>query len=424
MKTLKMSRTPSRQSLSVVPRLAALLACLIGWTAPTYAQKGATAPPAPPGAAIEATPVQCWWRTTQPAVLVGERFSVVLTCRVVETRTLTAVPDTSQLEPTTIQVTPFEVVEGARSQDVTSPPWRYFQYEYTLRLVGDGSFGKDVQVPSVKIGYNLRGSGGAGSEGRDQSYALPPLPVRVLSLVSKQAADIRDEHGDTFRKTEDRLFRATSEFVAACIVFGFAAILAIAAIIRVVAARRRRAPAVAKPPAPAHVLRACLRGLRSVRTDVSGSGWTPDAVSRALAACRLAAAAGLGRPFGYAVVPASDPLREGQVELSRRLLKGTRAVVSAPTIPARIERATTAPTGRGRSAMRAPALSTLAESLRTLEQARYQRTTQLDSAALDAAIENGAGAMRRLWIAELWPLRVIGSMGRSAAGFDGAVTSR
>jgi hypothetical protein len=401
-----------------------ILVGLMGWSAPAGAQtSAASAAPAAP-AALEAEPVQCWWRTTTPAVLVGERFTVVLTCRVVETRTFTAVPDTSQLEPTTIQVTPFEVVEGVRHQDVTAPPWRYFQYEYTLRLVGDGSFGRDVQVPSVRIGYNLRGSAGAGSEGRDQSYALPPLPVRVLSLVSKQAADIRDGQAETFKGIEDRLFRATAEFVAACIVFGFAAILAIAAIIRVIAQRRRRMPTLAKPPAAALILRACLRGVRRVRSDVSGSGWTPDTLSRALAVCRLAAGVGLGRPFGYAIAYWDDPLREGQVALPRRLLKRTRAVVSAPTIPARIERATAAASGRGRSATRVAALSTLAEALRTLEHARYQRDGQIDAAGLDAALDGAGGAMRRLWLAELWPLRVVGSMGRSPADFDSAVASR
>lgn len=397
------------------------LASLLGAPLPALAQ-----PPAAGAAAgsIENEPVKCWWRATSPAVLVGERFTVVLTCGVVETRSLTAVPDTSQLEPTTIQVTPFEVVEGVRNQDVVAPPWRYFQYEYTLRLVGDGSFGRDVQVPSVKLTYSLRGSAGAGSEGREQGYALPPLPVRVLSLVSKQSTDIRDGETETFRGIEDRLFRATSEFVAAYILFGFAAILAIAALLRTLAARRRRVPVAAQPPAAGAVLRGCLQGARRVRSDVAGSGWTPDTVSAALASCRLAAAVALDRPFGYAAASSEQPLREGQVVLPHRPLQSSRTLVSAPTIPGRIERAVAELGERGLGGTRAAALVTLADALRTLEQARYQRSGTIDASALDAALESASGAMRRLWIASLWPLRLLGPRGGSRPNLTGAAVSQ
>ena len=56
--------------------------------------------------------MQCWWRTSAGAVRVGEPFSLVLTCAVVETDAAKVVVDQSRLEPSVIQFAPFEVLGG------------------------------------------------------------------------------------------------------------------------------------------------------------------------------------------------------------------------------------------------------------------------------------------------------------------------
>ena len=94
-----------------------------------------------------------------------------------------------------------------------------------MRLIGDGFFGKDVDIPGVKITYHIQSSIGGGSQGRDQIYALPALTMRVKSLVPKKAADIRDTSRDTFADIEARRLRSTGELVAAAIAFGFAVVL-------------------------------------------------------------------------------------------------------------------------------------------------------------------------------------------------------
>ena len=38
-----------------------------------------------------------------------------------------------------------------RGEDVIVPPRRFFQFEYTVRLLGDGFFGKDVEVPPLRV---------------------------------------------------------------------------------------------------------------------------------------------------------------------------------------------------------------------------------------------------------------------------------
>src|SRR5215470_10566657 len=83
---------------------------------------------------VEVDPIKCFWKTDRSTVIVGERFTVVLTCGIIETDKLKAVPDFNQLEAGTIGLQPFEVVKGLRHEDVRNGPWRYMQYEYTARL--------------------------------------------------------------------------------------------------------------------------------------------------------------------------------------------------------------------------------------------------------------------------------------------------
>ena len=64
----------------------------------------------PPGTVnVDADPIRCWWRTSANAVRVGEPFSLILTCAIVENETTTVVPDLSRLDPAAMQLPPFEV---------------------------------------------------------------------------------------------------------------------------------------------------------------------------------------------------------------------------------------------------------------------------------------------------------------------------
>src|SRR5882757_3661177 len=102
---------------------------------------------------VQTDPLQCWWRTSAGAIRVGEPFAVVLTCAVVETEAATVVVDQSRLEPSVVQFAPFEVLGGAHGADLRTDQRRFFQYEYRLRLIADGMFGKDVALPEMKLSY-------------------------------------------------------------------------------------------------------------------------------------------------------------------------------------------------------------------------------------------------------------------------------
>src|SRR5690242_11074075 len=107
------------------PRAAIAIAAALLAVRPAAAQPPNGSPERGP---TRADAVTCWWQTDTPTIEVGQRFMVVLTCRVLETDTVKAVVDPNQLDPMALVVTPFDVVTGIRHQDVVTSPWRYFQY--------------------------------------------------------------------------------------------------------------------------------------------------------------------------------------------------------------------------------------------------------------------------------------------------------
>ena len=142
---------------------------------------------------------------------------MTVTCRVVESDSGRAVPDTVGLEPESIDLLPFEVQAGERFADVTGPGHRFFQYHYVLRLTGEDYFGRDVLIPPLELNYRIERPGEAGTvlPGRELTYVLPGEPIRVLSLVPETAADIRGIPLETLGAAEARLARADVLLLAA-----------------------------------------------------------------------------------------------------------------------------------------------------------------------------------------------------------------
>jgi hypothetical protein len=381
------------------------------------------AKPSAPGD-VETDPIRCWWKTDKSSVIVGERFTVTLTCGVVETSRVKVLPDMNQLEPTVVPLSPFEVVQGVRHEDIVAPPWRYFQDEYTVRLIGDAFFDKDVDLPALKVTYRIQSSVGGGSQGRDQTYVLPPLPMRVASLVPKKANDIRDASHDTFGDIEARQSRARVEVVAAVILFAFAAVLLALALARLVGRYRVRTPAIARPVPLGAVLRGCVGELRRVKADVARDGWSPQLASRALTALRVAGAVALGKSIAQTRVSQGTAVRDGQLAIRSGLIGSRRAVVSTPTTPDAIGRVLSNGNGSALPARTQAVLGGIQQSLRALGAARYGRNGHLDTTALDLALDEGIDLVRRLRVANLWPMRTADAVARSAADVGAMVWSR
>jgi hypothetical protein len=362
---------------------------------------------------IETDPIKCFWKTDRSTIIVGERFTVVLTCGIIETDKIKAVPDFNQLEASTIGLQPFEVVKGVRHEDVRNPPWRYIQYEYTVRLIAEGLFERDLELPAVKITYHIQSSIGGGSTGRDQMYQLPAMSMHVGSLVPKKVTDIRDTSVSTFADIEARRVRSTGEFVAALIAFGFAVVLLGLALVRVIGRYRVRTPSAERPLGLGAVLSGCLREAGRVRADALG-GWTPELTSRALAVLRIGGAVALDRPVAQTIVGAGVAPRAGQLALRKGLFGRRRSLVSTATTPGTISRSFASTNGHAPNARVEAMLKDFEESIGVLSRARYGRNGTLDGPALDTALDNGVAALKKLRTAQTWPMRLIGSLTRSA----------
>lgn len=413
-----MSNSPRRGRAGVA---VVVLACAAWFATPARGQETERAPGS---GEIESDPINCWWKTDKSAVHVGEQFTLTLTCGVIETTRVRVVADPNRLDPAAVELAPFEVVGGTRHRDIEAPPWRYFQYSYTMRLMGDEFFGKDIDIPSLQMTYNVQSASGGGTEGRDRLYVLPALPMRIVSLVPGTASDIRDASPETFADVEARLFRSNVELAAAGILFAFATVLAGFAAVRTMGRYRTRVPAAARPLPVGAILRGCVRGAGRLKSGVASQGWTPELTGRASTMCRIGGAVALGRPVAQELVDMRVPGREGQLALRKGILRPKRALISAPTTAAALARELANGNGRQSDARTHAMLEEILDSLRVFDTARYSRNGQLDAAALDTALEQGTRAIRRLRVTKLWPMRAAEALGRAAAGLRGMVWSR
>lgn len=383
----------------------------------------AQSPPAPPAPAarpaarpgeVQSDPIRCWWKTDRTAVRVGERFQLVLTCGVIETNRITVAPKIGELEGGAIQITPFEVVSSTRQDDIVVAPWRYLQFEYQVRLLNDGFFGRDVNIPALTVTYNIEAPGGE-ALGRDQSYVLPPLPMKILSLVPSTAGDIRDASGQTFADIESGRFISTATFVVAVICFIFAAVFVLLAVVRVARTYRARDAKAVRPVAASTSLRGCLRALRGLESEVAARGWSPEIARRALTALRIAGATGLGARVMQNSVARGTAEREGQLAVRTGWLGRERAMLSAPTTSHRIEAALQ--NGHMPSPRRRVPLEQIGGSLHVLSSAAYGRPQAPDAGTLDSALTEGIEAVKRLHAGARWPVRTMEAVTRSVTGW-------
>ena len=373
-----------------------------------------------PAADVEANAMNCWWTPARSAVHVGQPFSLTLTCRVLETEAAAVVPNVAEIEPTSIQLTPFDVLEGQRHEDVVMPPWRYLQFSYTVRLLGEEFFGRDLSIPPTNVTFRIRTGGADAAEGTERSYVLPSIPIRILSLVPAQAADIRDPAAGTFGEVEALRFRSTVGLVAGLILLGFAAVLlAIAAVHAIERYRKRAAPVEATVPVGA-VLDGCLREVDRVRSEAVRDGWSPGLAARALTPFRVAAAVALSQPVTQTMVAGGAPTRDGQLAVGYGLLRRRHARMSAAMTAGTIDRLRAPDNGNAARAMNDELLDPIRDALAGLNAVRYGRNGAAAVLELDRTLDNGASALRRLRVGQRWHGRAIAALTKSAAAIVGA----
>jgi len=377
---------------------------------------------------VQTDPLQCWWRTSTGAVRVGEPFTVVLTCAVLETDEVTVVPDQTRLEPSVVQFAPFEVLGGSHGADLRSDQRRFFQYEYRLRLIADGMFGKDVALPDTKISYRVQSKVGQKTslQGRDQTYVMPAQSMRILSLVPADASDIRDTSAsDTFGDIDQRAFRANLFTIVGSVLFVLAALMTILGLVRLF--QKYRKPTVARKQliADSAILNGVSRELSRVQHDRDSGGWTPELASRAIGALRIAATYAIDRPVSQ--MPASRLLADGSesAEPGRLVLKagwprGKRIAVSGAVTPQTVARHIARP---GQT----PAVIALLESISTaiaaFTAAAFNREGKLDDSALDEGLATAKQVTRKMKIQQLWIMKRLAAR-RALTPLESRVWSR
>jgi hypothetical protein len=267
---------------------------------------------------------------------VGETFDLMLTCAVLDTDRVKGRCRRVGARTLALHLVPFDIVGGERFRDIVNAPRRFFQYRYSMRVLGEEFFGKEVSLPRLQVSYRVQNSlqGGSALQGRETQYSLVPVPIRVLSLVPAGASDIRDTPVDTFGDVDARLFRSNLLLIAAGVAFVLAGLLAVMVLARAAVKRRATSEARRGPCRPGAALRACVARIecRADREPGRRMEWR---------ACRSRGGGAPPRRRGR-VVTADQPERgRSRHSAERRAdrhsafgrLGGTRTVLSSSVTP-------------------------------------------------------------------------------------------
>lgn len=349
----------------------------------------------PQAAALVSTdPIRCWWRSDTGAVTVGQSFSVTLTCAAIETDTIQVVPDESRFGVATIQVAPFEIVGGTHPSDTRRGSRRFFQYQYALRILDPDAIGHDVNVPSLQIQYRVRSRMNTAStlEGRDLTYVMPPLPIKVLSLVPAEAKDIRDGSDADFGVVDTLRFRASLFRIVGVALALVALVAGVWALGPWARLARSSSPESALRIPDRVVLGELTAKLTALKSE-SDRGWTDELVVRALSLLRIVSALAIDRPVNQRPASSGEAV-DRRLLVSHGLVRPARATVASSMTTDDVTRAIAglqdgAATRRGQ-------LETLRDGLNALTEAAYRESGERDNPRLDDALQAGIAAARQL----------------------------
>jgi hypothetical protein len=354
------------------------------------------------GGNVEIDPIRCWTRSTTGAVRIGETFTVTLTCAVLETELVQVVPDESKLGVTVMQMNPFEVAGGNHPADLRTNSRRFFQYDYNIRMISPDAIGQDVAIPLIQVTYriNSRIAGNQEMQGRELSYVLPVLWVKVLSMVPVDATDIRDTRDASFNRIEQIGFRAGVLEIIAITFVVLGSIMTLLGLISLARRARRAAKSpqdrlLSRPAA----MRLAVRELAAAQRDAA-SGWTEPLMNRAASALRISAAGALDKPVMQRIVDRTAEPGEGRFVVSS-LGRGKSTAVSSSVTSEDVARAISRLPDHA-PAQRRQLLEDLQSTLSTLSAAQYGRPGA-DRGGLDAALNKALEIARQVRSERSWP---------------------
>jgi hypothetical protein len=266
--------------------------------------------------------------------------------------------------------------------------------------------------------------------GRDQTYILPPVSLRLLSLVPADASDIRDAGTETFGDVDRRTFRASLLVVIGGVLFTLAALVAILTIVRVIMRTRKPVSAADRLVADSAILRGVGRELAAVQRQREDNGWTAELAARALAALRIVGTYALGRRAARVEVaksPSNGATPDGSVSDGRILVKvGWPRTKKVAVSGAATARSIADVIARTQNDRRPGELESIEEALSRFTVAQYRRSadgkTGFDDSALDESMRAGQDVLRRLKVEQMWVMRKL-KLGRRAVQAETRVWS-
>jgi hypothetical protein len=276
-------------------------------------------------------PIRCWRQSTAGAVTIGEMFTVVLTCAVYEGDNAQVVPDESRLGVASIQMAPFEILGGSHPPDVRRGSRRFFQYDYQLRIISQDAPGSDTNIPPLTISYRIHSRVGAAAtlEGRDLSYLLPMMPIKVLSLVPADAVDIRDAAEASLGAVDSLRFRSSLFRVLALTFGALASVMVVLALVPLARSRRTASSSEREGIPDRAILSRVASELGDVQSHAAREGWNEALVARAIPLVRIVAAAAIDQPISQRPVPAEGGAHEGRLLVKHGNVRPLTATVSS-----------------------------------------------------------------------------------------------
>jgi hypothetical protein len=379
-------------------KLLLMMAIGLAWPASGWTQPAPTTEQM-----VSVDPIRCWWRTSEGAVRLGQTFDLTLTCAVLDNEAVQVVPDESRLAGAVITMAPFEIVGSVHPQDMRAGERRFFQYGYSLRIINPDAIGSDIPIPLISLHYRVSSkiAANASVQGRDLTYILPPQSVRILSMVTADAVDIRDSSEESFSSVEQLILHASMLDLAALTLAVLGALMVVVVLFRLLTGVQREKGPAAHLMGGYSVLRHVGSELNAVSREADG-GWTADLAGRAVAATRLAAACALDRAVTQKRVARGTSGGEGRVVATGLFGRGKTTTLSSGVTHEDISRAL-ARLPAAADPQRRQTLEQLQTALGTFNQYQYSREPQNDKSALDAALSAAQSAASRLKSEAMWP---------------------
>ena len=166
------------------------------------------------------------------------------------------------------------------------PPWRYIQCEYAIRLLSEGFFGQDVNIPALTVTYNLQSRGAGSARARSDLPPAGAADARAVDRAEERRRHSRRLGADVCRRSSRAAFALDGDDRWRGSRSRSPRVLGIFALVR--AGRAVPRPRYADRPAAAGVVDAAwvAAALRASGATRRAEGWSPELSRRA--ACRAA----------------------------------------------------------------------------------------------------------------------------------------